>query len=485
MRREENAYLTIYLTLCMTLVLSLCLTLIEGARRNGARLEAEIAMENGLQSILAEYHRELFYQYNIFAIDSSYGSELAAKANTERHLKQYLDKNLDLNDVFSGSFLYRDFFGLSSGDVKLTKVSYLTDEGGSVFRHCAADAVKDDLGLNLLSELQEWMRKIEVNGLEERKVEEEKSALDSEIQEYDGMEIDTGDEEPYILRVINPTDRIEAQRNKGILKLVLKDDAALSANAIRPEGLIMDRLRNGQINSGNIPVQQLSEEEQLLERFFFQEYLLRYMGHYGQENDEDALHYQIEYLVTEGNEDAENLRTVLKRICAIREAANTLYLFSDGEKRGEAELVSTLVCNLALVPELAPVLEAAILIGWAYAESIYDIRTLLSGGRVPLIKSAESWHYGLDSALSGELGEEETGGSGLSYEDYLRIFMMCTDLHTLTARAMNMVEADIRLTAGNKAFRLDGCFVDLESAVQVNSSYGYDFEIVRKKTYVP
>ena len=144
-----------------------------------------------------------------------------------------------------------------------------------------------------------------------------------------------------------------------------------------------------------------------------------------------------------------------------------------------------MVCNLALVPELAPVLEAAILIGWAYAESIYDIRTLLSGGRVPLIKSAESWHYGLDSALSGELGEEETGGSGLSYEDYLRIFMMCTDLHTLTARAMNMVEADIRLTAGNKAFRLDGCFVDLESAVQVNSSYGYDFEIVRKKTYVP
>ena len=484
MRQKENAYLTIYLALCITLILSLCLTLIEGVRRNGARLETEIVTEIGLQSILAEYHRELFYQYNIFAIDSSYGTDLPAKENTEKHLKQYLEKNMDFQDVFLGSVFYRDFFRLSPGKTSLTKVSLLTDGGGAVFRKCAVDAVKDDVGLNLLTELQEWVRVIEVNGLEERDIEAEKSSLDGEIQEYDGMEFDVGEEEPYILRVINPTNYIEEQRKKGILKLVLEDDAKLSANTIQSEGLIFNRLNSGQVNQGNIPVDQSSYEEQLLEKFLFQEYLLRYMGHYSEENEEDALRYQIEYLVVGEDSDVDNLRSVLKRICCIREAANALYLFSDEVKRGEAELVAQLVCDLAMVPELAPILEAAILLGWAYAESIYDIKTMLAGGRVPLMKNEETWHYSLGNALAGNLEECEDAGSGLSYEDYLRIFMMCTDLNTLTVRAMNMVEADIRLTPGNSAFRLDGCYTELEACIEVESRYGFDFEITRQKAYI-
>lgn len=484
MKERENAYLTVYLALCITLILSLCLTLIEGVRRNGARLETEIAAEIGLQSILAEYHRELFYQYNIFAVDSSYGTALPAKANTERHLRQYLDKNLDYKDVFLGFLFYRDFFRLSPEQVSLTKVSLLTDGGGAVFRKCAADAVKDDVGLNLLKEVQEWVRVIEVNGLEETDIEAEKNSLDGEIQEYDGMEIDIGEEEPYILRVNNPTDHIEEQRRKGILKLVLGDDGELSANAIQSEGLFSNRADRGLINQGNIPIEQSSYEEQLLERFLFQEYLLRYMGHYGKEDEEDALRYQIEYLVAGEDSDADNLRTVLKRICYIREAANALYLLSDSTKRAEAEFVSQLVCDLALVPELAPILEAAILLGWAYAESIYDIKTLLAGGKVPLMKDEGTWHYSLGNALSGSLEESGDTGMGLSYEDYLRIFMMCTDLDTLTARAMNMVEADMRLTPGNSAFRLDGCYAELEACIEVESRYGFDFEMIRHKSYI-
>lgn len=484
MKTGENAYLTVCLALCITLILSLCLTLIEGVRRNGARLETEIAAEAGLQSVLAEYHRELFYQYNIFAVDSSYGTVMPGKINTEKHLEHYLERNLDCRDVLLGTLFYRDFFALSPQEVSVTKVSVLTDEGGAVFRSCAADAARDDVGLNLLEELQDWMQVIQVNGLEERDVEEEKSSLDGEIQEYDGMEIDTGEEEPYIFRVSNPTDGLERQRRKGILKLVFGEDAELSANIIQTEGLIMDRMSRGQSNQGNIAVEQMSEGEQLLERFFFQEYLLRYMGHYGEENEEDALRYQIEYLVSGENSDTDNLRTVLKRICAIREAANMLYLFSDSEKRGEAEFVATLVCDLTMVPELAPVLEAAILLGWAYGESIYDVKTLISGGRIPLMKDAETWHYSLENALSGTLDEQGDEGEGLSYEDYLRVFMMCTDRDTLTARAMNMVEADIRLTPGNAAFRLDGCYAGLEAYVKIESGYGFDYEITRQKYYI-
>ncbi len=482
--KGENAYLTVYLALCMTLLLSLCLALIEGARRNGARLEAEIAAEVSMQSVLAEFHRELFYQYNIFAVDSSYGTELPGKGNTERRLEYYLDKNLDTREVFLGFLFYRDFFDLSPENIFVTRVSVLTDGDGAVFRNCAADAIKDDVGLNLLTELQDWIQVIEINCLEQRDVEAEMGSLDGEIQEYDGREFDIGEEEPYVLHVSNPAGYLEEQRKKGILKLVLEEDSDLSDHAIQTEGLILDRMERGQVNQGNIDIKKLSEGEQLLERFFFQEYLLRYMGHYGRECDEDALRYQLEYLVAGEESDADNLRAVLKRICVIREAANALYLFSDQEKCAVAELAAALVCDLAMVPELSPVLEAAILLGWAYAESIYDIKVLLAGGKVPLIKDQGTWHYGLGSALSGKTEEQEDTGSGLSYEDYLRIFMMCMDRDVLTARAMNMVEADIRLTPGNGAFRLDGCYAGLEAYMEIGSGYGFDFQATREKFYI-
>ena len=53
--RPRNAYLTVTLALCLAVILSLFLTLIDGVRRNGARLEAECVTDIGLQSIMAAH----------------------------------------------------------------------------------------------------------------------------------------------------------------------------------------------------------------------------------------------------------------------------------------------------------------------------------------------------------------------------------------------------------------------------------------------
>ena len=146
-------------------------------------------------------------------------------------------------------------------------------------------------------------------------------------------------------------------------------------------------------------------------------------------------------------------------------------------------MVATVLCTILLVPELIPVAEALILSGWSFAESVYDIKSLLQGGKIPLLKDDDSWHYSLGNALAGNLSDISVDGDGLSYEDYLRIFLMFTDLNTLTGRAMNMIEADIRLTPGNKAFRLDGCYDRVVVKIQMQSGYGGDLEIVRERGY--
>ena len=167
----------------------------------------------------------------------------------------------------------------------------------------------------------------------------------------------------------------------------------------------------------------------------------------------------------------------------IREAANAIYLWSNEVKRAEIAAIAGAVCTLITLPQLTALLEAAILLAWAYAESIYDVKSLLAGGRIPLVKDDNSWHYSLSSALGGNLQETTSDGKGLSYADYLRIFMMMTNVDTLTARAMNMVEADIRNTPGNSGFRLDGCYETVEARIRMGSVHGHQYEITRIAGY--
>lgn len=478
-----KGYLTVWLALCLTIIVSLFLVLMDGVRRNGAALEAGCVAEIGLQSIMAEYHRELLEQYNIFAIDASYGTAMCSKSNTEQHLKKYLEKNLSTEDIFLADYLYRDFLALGLGRAELNGMSILTDGGGAVFRSAAIEAIENDVGLGLLEELREWMRVIEINGLEEKNAEEEKSRLDARIESYNDRYIEVEKDQWEKFEVINPTDELEKKRSQGILKLVLEDETQLSQRTLETESLIMNRMQQGEINQGNMEPPLLSEAQRLAERFLFQEYLLKYMGRYGCGKAGAVLQYQAEYLVSGKNSDIENLRSVAGRICAIREAANLLYLLGDEEKKTVVEGVSELACSLLMVPELAPLLELTIYMGWAFAESVYDVKSMLAGGRIPLIKDDDSWHYGLTAALWGSLGENTKDGEGLSYADYLRIFMMFTDLDTLTGRAMNMVEADIRATSGNSFFRLDGCYVAVEVNVLIESKYGYQYEIKRRRSY--
>lgn len=485
--RPRNAYLTVTLALCLAVMLSLFLTLIDGVRRNGARLEAECVTDIGLQSIMAEYHRELMKQYNLFAIDSSYGTATCAKANTEAHLLRYLSGNLNYDDIFLSDYLYRDFLGLAVECAELTGVSVLTDYGGAAFRADAVEAVKADVGLGLLQELQGWMQKVEINGLEDGKEEARKQELDEEIGEwvekYDGQMVEVNEDQWERAEVRNPTDGLEAKKRMGLLRLVLEDEASVSPNIIHTGSLVQERMRQGQINRGNMAWEEAEGAGQMAERFLFQEYLLRYMGRYGREHEEDALRYQIEYLITGKESDLENLKGVVNRLCILREGANAMYLMSNERKRAEIRLVAAAACTVIALPALTPLLESAILLAWAYAESVYDVKSLLAGGKVPLLKDDGSWHYSLSAALNGSLRDETTGGEGLGYEDYLRIFMMLTDADKITARAMDMVEADIRKTPGNAAFRLDGCFRAIEAHVRIGSTHGYQYDITRQKNY--
>ncbi|MBO4514135.1 MAG: hypothetical protein J5721_00525, partial [Lachnospiraceae bacterium] len=331
-KQRVPAYLTVYLALTLGVLVTLCLALTEGVRVSTMQLEAECIADACLDSVMAEYHQELFRRFNLLAVDDSYGTQTASKRNLEGRLAWYLDLNLGRasgGNVWEslGRMRYKDFLGMELEGAEVSEWLLLTDAGGAVFREKAALALQDDLGASALSEALTWLRTVKEYQLDVRDVEAEKQAVDAQIAAYQGKEVKQG-KEKTTLKFDSPTLLVDKQRGMGLTGQLFGDDLA-TGRAIDASNLISHRIKKGQFSQGNMALQEDTGLEQAAKKALFVAYLQSYYGCHGSLKEGSALLYEQEYIL-EGKEwDTENFRRVLKKLLALREAANVTYLFSD------------------------------------------------------------------------------------------------------------------------------------------------------------
>ena len=472
------------MSLTLTLVLSLCLVLIEGARQNTVRLETECIVDIGLNSVLAEYHREVLAQYNLFYIDSSYGSEVPSYYHTEARLRKYMEKNVSLQEELGiwekGTGIYLDLLNLEFPHVQVTGVSLATDNDGYAFQKQAIQAAESDVGIGVLDKVLDWVRVVEENNLLTNQMEEKIASVEQQLSELQGKE-QLEDDTWVRIPIENPVSEITDERRKGLLHWVAGKISEISNKVIDPEQYISARRQRGQVNQGNISGR---DTLSIYERLLFQEYLFQYAGNYLNVKEGAQLDYQIEYLMFGDSSDLGNLRKTAAAICGLRETANLLYLMGSAEKRELIVTISTMLATALFVPEAEPVFEGIILIAWSCLESIQDTKHLLSGGKVPLLKDDTSWRSNLKNVIDFQENDVESeDGIGLNYEDYLRIFLYLGNPETITYRFMDIMEMDIRLTEGNEAFRMDACIDYLEVSVTAQSGYRYTYHLKHAKGY--
>lgn len=474
----ENGYITIFMALSLGIILSLCFALIEGARNNGSRMLGECAFEIGMNSILAEYHRELLNQYDVFFIDTSYGTAIPSYEETAEHLTKYINGNLSCNDI--NAFInYQDMFGLSVQNIQVGELSLATDDGGKVFRLQAEEYIKEKYGLGIIEDTANLLKVVDDNNLTDTSITSRRTSVESRIDDIDGSEIQVGEDEWVTVEVDNPADYMNTVRNKGILSLVIPDKA-ISSQGFSINGSLYSRKKNTGI--GVNP--EKDGQENQIEKLLFDEYIMDKYSFWGQELDKSFMKYQVEYILEGKDNDTDNLKAVAGKLIAMRETANVAYLFADSSKRAKAQAMAATVSAVLTIPELQILLEYAILFAWAYAESIYDVKTLFAGGKIPLVKTATSWHTDIDSILGGAVdGEADERGEGQSYKDYLRILLALENMEKKTMRSLDMLEWDIRKTPGNENFRIDGCLDSLVSEVNIVSRFGYSFFIRRRCCY--
>lgn len=491
----KKGYLTVYLSLSLGIILSLILALTEWARVNAMKMQIECVADTAATSILAEYHRQLLEQYELFYVDTSYGTETPAYANTEAHIRDYMEHNFSLKGVDT-IWNYRDILKLSAGEVSLLAAAVATDENGIGIKRQAVLYEKDKIGLSLVNDIMRNLQTVTEYETESGRLQEQRRNVEEELNELINqaeedlppetqvVETENGPEEievkPQITRD-NPADMVNATRGFPILKLVVKDMNALSYQRITPSNYVTGR----QLHIGCGRQEEFSYPDSLTDNILFHEYILDKCSRYTEVFDKSLLKYQVEYIIGGKDGDEENLKSIIYRLLLIREAANALYLLSDSGKMAEIETVSTILSLVCMVPEAEPLVRYSILFAWAYVESIQDVRNLLDQKRVPLMKTSNTWKSKLlhMTEYQQHFDDENSEGEGMSYEDYLRVFLCMMDESKVTMRLADIMEMDIRQTAGNENFRLDACIDSFKFIAYVSSGYGYDFNIQRKYSY--
>lgn len=471
-REKADGYLTVFLSLILSVMLSLCLLLVLGARENTRRMEIECVTDIGMNNILAEYHRELLRQYDLFFIDTSYGTANASYYRTAEHLKRYIAYNLGDEEIFL-PVLYRNLLKLQVEGVDITAVSGAADDGGAVLRRQAVDIMSQRVGIAYLEQVQNWVNVVQEYELDTRDVLQERKEAFKELEEWNAYL--EGEKEANDLG-----DKVVSIWEMGVLSFVIKEPDKLSARKINQQQYLSSRQLL--IGTGINPV--LAFQDNFWEQLIFDEYILAYTGHYNQEKKEALLAYQTEYILSGKAGDLDNLKSVVYKLLGIRAAANLLHLLSSEEKCMMAETMASIIAALLTVPEAEPILTGVLILTWAMAESLYDISVLLKGGRIPLLKTEEDWYYGLEAIFSFcEIMEEKEGKNGLSYKDYLRVLLALQDKETTTYRLMDIMEMDIRKTSGNENFRMDGCIDSLTASVTYRGADKKSYHIVRSYGY--
>lgn len=484
MKREQNGYLTIFLALILTILLSLTMTFIKGAYESTMRLYAECAVDTGMNNILAEFHRELLEKYDLFFIDTSYGTNYASIENTQEHLKKYISGNLNTGDLIT-DILYQDFLALRVDSSEITEMSAACDVGGKVYRSQAVQYAKEKYGVGYVSEVKRWLEVIDAYNLDSTDMEATWDSMQQTIEEIDGSQVEIEENKYITIEVDNPVEHIYQLKNSFLLGMVMKDTSSLSNKTISKEELLSYRMEHGNITKGTGCHPQKNGTETIADDFFFQEYLMDKFGCYSDKKENNCLDYEIEYILVGKEEDIENLKGIVLRLLALREASNVIHLMGDEGKRTPVKLLAAAIAYLCKSENLATPIEYTILFAWSYIESLRDVSILLAGGEVPLMKTSADWHYGYDSLLSFTTftNEETSENVGLSYKDYLRIFLALSTRGDNAGRSMDLIEQNIRMTEGNSHFRFDACIDSLLANIKIYSKHGQNYNITRRYAY--
>ncbi len=418
-------------------------------------------------------------------MDGAYGDGVFTIDKTEERLENYLQINTKVKDgVIGGGFTF-DPWNLKLTKSRITEYELLTDHRGEAFYRQAVAYMKDNALTETIDYVTDLFRDADTvkdseasyenenkQNAEDLKQLEEQSAKQEEEkkQQEDSGSTEGGSSGEAMLpsagsqngpdpSVENPLKTIEKLRRSKLTALVTGGDP-ISEKTIKGEKLpSKSRLKKG-------TMKRTTESGEALDDILFREYLMDHFSNYRSDEKNGALSYEIEYLIAGKQTDSGNLDAIVKQLLTLRGAANYLYCIRNSVQESQAENLAMALVGFLGNPAITGVVKHALLLAWSFGEALVDVRSLLDGGKVPLLKHAGDWNLSLENL--SKVAEYLKNGrpdqkKGSDYQDYLRILLKWGNLSRQKMRALDLIQTNIQKEDGSSKFKADQCITAFRS----------------------
>ena len=314
------------------------------------------------------------------------------------------------------------------------------------------------------------------------------SSLSPEMQEKAVESFTSSDEDNWEQTVIKDKFRTFIMYDEHALILMGMDFFKLSFETISVSDTLLHRDKEKGI--GDMREYDFDPTENI----FFIEYIMSKMGNYLDQREDTKLKYEAEYIVFGQGADIMNMECMVQNLFNVRALEDYISLNLATDKVDAVRPIGEVLEPVTEIPE--PVITQTILLIWAMAEAVTDVRELIKGERVPLIKTSEQINVSIEGLinligeeveLEGEVTEAPVSENGIpnitvGYSDYLRVFLYALPSVFKVYRTMDMIEQDLRISGtGNEFFRFDVCADKVKAVFSVET--GFDYRFVGEKKY--
>lgn len=460
--KEAKGSITIFSLLTMMLVASALFSLLEGVRFAEITRLTKWQSQIALESLFADYESRLWGKYRILACE---------KENMQEKILKYANERLEY-DV--GGI---NFFQFQGTNVIIEEITRLTDGEGAAYVNLVSSYMKEnityEMAQSIFSRYEGIKEMMDTSIWDWSEVEDALEQIDEVKQDLEknstGLSVQTSGNS------VKKTQKVQEDllgtmaelKKKGVLELVIEDTDTLSDKKLDVSNVVSKR----ELEQGN----ELYEEEiDWMDRILFQQYLLKYLSNYCEETEDGGVAYELEYLIGQKASDIENLKSVVYELLAIREAANVCHIMADASKMNEAQIIAAAIAGISANGAVIEAVKMGLIMAWAFAESVLDVRALLRGQQIALIKSSENWTLDLDKItnISNKYMVAESCENGLAYKDYLGILLLFAQAEETALYAMDVQEAYLQITLENPEFYLD------EYLIAADVSLVYEYEPV-------
>ena len=462
--------ITPFCALSLMLVASLLFALLESARFCGLERYAAMKADAAIDSVCAEYQPYLWQQYGLLFLDGAYGAEQFSMGYVMEQLGHYMEMNCEATDWLE-DWLGVDLFRMKKGEILLEGYALATDDDGELFLNYVARREKENLPLGVAEDLFAQYQRAgtleEEYGGVEASVVKAKDAVAEAKSEWiarqeeelakreDEKEVDVLIEVPDTSKVDGLLDSVQQIQNSGTLNMIFGEMRDISMQVCKP----IEDMYIREKEEGNI---YLKTDKDWYRKLLVLTYLEEYFSNYANPKENHLLCYEMEYVLCGKDTEWENLDGALDRLLLMREAANVAYLLTDKEKMAQAEEVAGLIGLLAGGNYgVVKAVQIGIVGAWAYAESVLDVRALVQGEVIPLVKQKTEWTTNMDEIFSvfDKNLKAKVCVNGLSYTDYLKQLLFLMDNQDLAYRMMEVMELGMQSDEAYENCRMDHMIV--------------------------